>query len=344
MRRPAEFVAAGLVPEERAAELAAVAERYAIAITPAMAALVESDAASDPIGRQFVPQAAELVTAPEEIADPIGDRALSPVKGIVHRYPDRVLLKPSLLCPVYCRFCFRREDVGSGGGTLTAREMAAALDYVHARPEIWEVIVTGGDPFLLSPRRVRALVRALDAIPHLNVIRFHSRVPVVEPARVGASLVAALAAQKALYVVLHANHPRELTDDMRAACARMSKAGIPLLSQSVLLRGVNDDAATLEALLRGLVAMRVKPYYLHHADLAPGTAHFRTSLATGQALMRQLRGRVSGLCQPSYVLDLPGGHGKVPVGPCHAREGGHAWEIEDPWGAWHRYPPSEGAR
>ncbi|HZT50444.1 MAG TPA: lysine-2,3-aminomutase-like protein [Stellaceae bacterium] len=322
-------------------DLDAVAERYAVAITPDMAALIEGDPATDPIGRQFVPQAAELDRAAAELADPIGDHAHSPVTGLVHRYPDRVLLKPSLVCPVYCRFCFRREAVGPKGGLLTQRELAAAFDYIRARPEIWEVIVSGGDPFLLSPRRLRAIVAALDAMPQLGVIRFHTRVPVVDPGRVGAALVAALAAEKAVYVVIHANHPRELTPAVRAACARMGRAGIPLLAQTVLLKGVNDDAATLEALLRGLVAMRVKPYYLHHLDLAPGTGHFRTGIAEGQALMRRLRGRVSGLCQPTYVLDLPGGHGKVPIGPCHARPGAAAgtWCIEDTQGAQHPYPP-----
>ena len=336
----AQFVAAGLVGPARAAEIAAVAERYSVAVTPDMAALIETP--DDPIGRQFIPQAAELVTAPEERSDPIGDHAYSPVKGIVHRYPDRVLLKPSLACPVYCRFCFRREDVGKSGA-LSARELLAALDYVRARPQVWEVIVTGGDPFLLSPRRIGEIVRALDAIPHLGVIRFHSRVPIVEPKRIGAALVAALAAEKAVYVVIHANHPRELTANARAACQRLGRAGIPLLSQSVLLKGVNDDAATLEALFRGLVAMRVKPYYLHHPDLAPGTAHFRPSLGEGRALLRRLRGKISGLCQPSYVLDLPGGYGKVPVGPAYAQErASGGWSIEDPDGRTHCYPPATG--
>jgi lysine 2,3-aminomutase len=339
LRRPADLVAAGLVPEDRLAELEAVAERFAIALTPDVAALVEGGPDGDPIARQFIPQAAELEVSPEERADPIGDRLLSPVKGIVHRYPDRVLLKPSHVCPVYCRFCFRREQVGPAGEALTTAELEAALDYIRARAQNWEVVVTGGDPFLLSPRRLKALVRALDAVPHLGVIRFHSRVPIVDPRRVSPKLVAALAAEKALYVVVHANHPRELTAAVREACARVINSGIPMLSQSVLLRGVNDDPETLTALLRGLVAMRVKPYYLHHGDLARGTGHFRTTLAEGRALVRQLRGRVSGLCQPTYVLDLPGGHGKVPVGPCYATESSEpgAWDIEDIDGRRHRY-------
>jgi lysine 2,3-aminomutase len=341
LRKPAEIVAAGLAPPERAAEIEAVARRYAVAITPDMAKLIAGDAAHDPIARQFVPRAAELSTALEEIADPIGDRRFSPVKGIVHRYPDRVLLMPHHACAVYCRFCFRREVVGPQGESLNRTELAAALDYIRCRPEIWEVILTGGDPLLLSPRRVAAIVGALDAIPHLGVIRVHTRLPIVEPKRIDAALVKALEAAKAVYVVIHANHPRELTPEARVACARLVRAGIPLLSQSVLLRDVNDDAATLAALFRGLVAMRVKPYYLHHADLAPGTAHFRLSLGEGQALMRRLRGRVSGLCQPSYVLDLPGGYGKVPVGPCYAEpdEAAGGWQVEDIAGRRHDYPP-----
>jgi lysine 2,3-aminomutase len=344
LRGAAELVAAGLVAPERAAEIAAVAERFAVAVTPDMAALIDPGDPDDPIARQFVPQAAEREVAAEERQDPIADRLLSPVKGIVHRYPDRVLLKPSHVCPVYCRFCFRREQVGPEGETLDSGELHAALDYIRARPQIWEVIVTGGDPFLLSPRRLGAILGALDAIPHLGVIRFHTRVPIVAPRRVTAALVDALAAEKAVYVAIHANHPRELTAAAQAACRRLSRAGIPLLGQSVLLRGVNDDAATLEALFRGLAAMRVKPYYLHHPDLARGTAAFRPTLAEGRALMRALRGRVSGLCQPSYVLDLPGGHGKVPVAESHAAPGAQAgeWEVEDPSGRKHRYPPPGG--
>ncbi len=340
IRSVAELAASGLISPAREAELVAVAARYDVAITPTMAALIDPADPADPIARQFLPDIRELDIAPEENVDPIGDHAFSPVKGIVHRYPDRVLLKPSHVCPVYCRFCFRREDVGSGGEMLTADELEAALDYIRARPEIWEVILTGGDPFLLSARRLKEIVQALEAIPHVAVIRFHTRIPIVDPDLVDAELVDALAAEKAVYVVIHANHPRELTAAARAAALRMTSAGIPLLSQSVLLKGVNDDAATLTALFRGLVAMRVKPYYLHHADLAQGTAHLRTGLAEGRELVRALRGRVSGLCQPDYVLDLPGGHGKVPVGPSYANFSGKTgWTVEDPQGIEHAYPP-----
>jgi lysine 2,3-aminomutase len=291
-----------------------------------------------------VPSGAELDEHPDDLSDPIGDERWSPVPGIVHRYPDRVLLKPSLVCPVYCRFCFRREVVGRKDGVLGAAALERAYDYIRARPDIWEVIVTGGDPLLLSPRRVQAIVAALGAIPHVAVIRFHTRVPVVDPGRVRAGLVAALDSAKAVYVVIHANHPRELTPAVTGAVGRLTRAGIPVLSQSVLLRGVNDDPAVLECLLRGLVAMRVKPYYLHHPDLAPGTGHFRLDIERGRELVEGLRGRVSGLCQPTYVLDIPGGYGKVPIAASSARPGDRPgeWIVTDRDGVRHRYPPSPG--
>ncbi len=340
LRTADDLVAAGLVSPERRAEIDAVASRYAVAVTPEIAALIGG--ADDPVARQYLPQAAELNVSPQERADPIGDERFSPVKGIVHRYPDRVLLMPIHACAVYCRFCFRRETVGPGGEALNAAELEAALAYIRARPAIWEVIVTGGDPLLLSPRRLADLIHALDAIPHVAVIRIHSRMPMASPRRVAAPLIAALASDKALWLVIHANHAAEFGAAQRAAVARLNRAGIPLLGQSVLLKGVNDAAATLEALFRAMVANRIKPYYLHHPDLAPGTAHFRLGLEAGQELMRRLRGRVSGLCQPSYVLDIPGGHGKVPVGPCYAARDGDGWRIADPNGQGHRYPPGDG--
>jgi lysine 2,3-aminomutase len=340
-----DLVPAGLVEPARLQEIRKVAQEFAVAVTEDMADLVDPGDARDPIAAQFVPSGAELAVAPEERDDPIGDERWSPIPGIVHRYPDRVLLKPILLCPVYCRFCFRREVVGKTAAALGRRALDDALGYISQRPQIWEVIVTGGDPFLLSPRRIAEIVRALDQIPHLGVIRFHTRVPVVDPRRVSSALVEALAAEKAVYVVIHANHPRELTLKAREVALRLSRAGIPLLSQTVLLRGVNDDAAVLEALFRGLVAMRVKPYYLHHADLARGTSHFRTGIATGQRLVRSLRGRISGLCQPTYVLDIPGGYGKVPIAPCAVTpaDSPSGWIIEDGAGVLHRYPPDPAA-
>jgi lysine 2,3-aminomutase len=341
LTRVEDLVSAGLVAPERLDQIRRVAEEFAVAVTPDMAALIERGRSNDPIAAQFVPTEAELAAGDEELADPLGDQRWSPIPGIVHRHPDRVLLKPTLLCPVYCRFCFRREAVGKAPAMLGRAALDRAFAYVRERPQIWEVIVTGGDPFVLAPRRIALIVRALDEIPHLGVIRFHTRVPVVEPGRLTLALVEALSAEKAVYVVVHANHPRELTAAAKEAVTRLVRAGIPLLSQTVLLRGVNDDAAVLEALFRGLVAMRVKPYYLHHADLARGTAHFRTGIAEGQRLVRRLRAGASGLCQPAYVLDIPGGWGKVPLASCAATpdpsSGG--WTVEDGAGGRHAYPP-----
>jgi lysine 2,3-aminomutase len=344
LRRPAELIEAGLAPAERRAALAAVAERYAVAITPAVAELIDTADPDDPIARQFIPDPAELMVRPEELADPIGDDVHSPVEGVVHRYPDRVLLKLVHVCPVYCRFCFRREMVGPRGrGTLSPRKLEAALDYIRAQDRIWEVILTGGDPLVLAARRVRAVMRQLAAIDHVKIIRVHTRVPVVAPALITPELARALRSQaQATYVVLHINHARELTQQARAACAQLVDAGIPLLSQTVLLKGVNDASATLAELFRALVENRIKPYYLHHADLAPGTGHLRTTIADGQRLMRALRGTLSGLCQPTYVLDIPGGAGKVPAGPTYLKplDCGR-YEVEDPSGGRCVYPPGD---
>ncbi|MGJ4928480.1 lysine-2,3-aminomutase-like protein [Bradyrhizobium sp. HKCCYLS2038] len=353
LRSAADLVAQGLAAPSEQAVLERVAERYAVAVTTHLADLIDSDDPNDPIARQFVPSADELIAAPGERDDPIGDDAHAPVPGIVHRYPDRVLLKLVHVCAVYCRFCFRREMVGPGkDNALSETAYRGALDYIRAHSEIWEVILTGGDPLMLSPRRLQEIMAELAAIDHVKIIRIHTRLPVADPQRITQALVDALKVQgAATWVALHANHPRELTPSVRAACARLVDAGIPMVSQSVLLRGINDDVATLEALMRAFVETRIKPYYLHHGDLAPGTAHLRTTLAQGQALIRALRGRVSGLCQPDYVLDIPGGYGKVPVGPQyitaedsvaqdHAEAAQRRYRVVDYCGEAHLYPPA----
>jgi lysine 2,3-aminomutase len=343
LRTAKDLVSAGLLEAGRLGEAEAVAKQYAIAVTPTMAGLIDRGDPNDPIARQFVPDFAELSVTPEERADPIGDLAHSPLEGIVHRYPDRVLLKAVHVCPVYCRFCFRREMVGPEGlGTLAPEAMDAAIGYIAAHPEIWEVILTGGDPLVLSARRLEEMMVRLKDIAHVKIVRFHSRVPVVEPERVDDKLIAALKASgKTTYVALHANHPRELTPAARAAAGRLVDAGVVMLSQSVLLRGINDDPDVLAELMRGFVEMRVKPYYLHHPDLAPGTAHFRLSIAEGQALVKGLRGRVSGLCQPTYVLDIPGGYGKAPIAASNVEAtGADSYAVSDWQGAVHQYPPA----
>jgi lysine 2,3-aminomutase len=352
LREPTELAARGLVPVTDLPDLEKVAARYAVAVTPDMAALIDPDDPSDPIARQFIPDAAELVREANENADPIGDYPHSPVTGIVHRYPDRVLFKLVHVCAVYCRFCFRREMVGPGkSSALSEGAYDNALNYIRAHSEIWEVILTGGDPLMLSPRRLAEIMADLADIDHVRIIRIHTRVPAAEPARISGEMIAALKVKGATtWVALHANHARELTDKARAACAALVDAGIPMVSQTVLLRGINDNAAALESLMRAFVECRIKPYYLHHGDLAPGTSHLRTTLEHGQELMRKLRGRLSGLCQPEYVLDIPGGHGKSPVGPTYlsqpdsfSEEREQAAEtryrIVDYCGDVHLYPP-----
>ncbi|MGG7519300.1 lysine-2,3-aminomutase-like protein [Allorhizobium undicola] len=335
-----ELAEAGLVTGADRAELDAVARRYAVAITPSMQALIDPANPLDPIAAQFVPDGRELFIRNEERADPIGDHAHSPVTGIVHRYPDRVLLKATHSCPVYCRFCFRREMVGpQGDGTLSPKELEQALAYIAAHEEIWEVILTGGDPLVLSHRRLAAIMEGLKAISHVKIVRFHSRVPVVDAGRIDQGLIEALkSAQKTVYIAIHANHPRELTPEARAAIQRLNEAGFSLLSQTVLLKGINDDVAVLKELMRAFVELHIRPYYLHHPDLAPGTGHFRLSIGEGQALVSQLRGHVSGLCQPTYVLDIPGGHGKVSIAASSILEDPEGHILTDFRGKRHVYP------
>ena len=313
LRKVGELVTAGLATRKQARDLERVAKKYAVGVTPEIAALIKPDDPNDPIARQFVPDPRELEQLPNESVDPIGDKRHMPVEGIVHRYRDRVLLKVVHVCPVYCRFCFRREMVGPNREpSLTTEQLDRAIEYIDEHEEIREVIMTGGDPFMLSPRRVAELVARFAPIPHVKVLRWHTRVPVVDPERVTNEFVTALQSPHATTIVaLHANHPREFSGTARRACAIMIDAGIPLISQSVLLKGVNDDVETLAKLMNTFVENRIKPYYLHHADLAPGTSHFRTTIDEGRALMAALRKRVSGIAAPTYVLDIPGGYSKA---------------------------------
>lgn len=280
-----------------------------------MLSLIDADDANDPIARQFVPSDAELVPAPEDMADPIGDARHSPVDGIVHRYPDRVLLKLLHVCPVYCRFCFRREMVGPGQGALSTQALDVALTYISDHPEVWEVILTGGDPLAASPRRLAEVLDRLRSIAHVQVVRIHTRVPVVAPERIDARMIGALSqgADQPVWISVHTNHPRELGDGAAGALRRLGASGLPLVSQTVLLRGVNDNADTLEALFRRLVSLGVKPYYIHHPDPAPGTAHFRLSVAEGRRILAEVRRRSSGLCLPTYMHETPGGDGKTTI-------------------------------
>lgn len=334
------LVEAGLVAPDAASTLDSVAARYAVAITPAMAAVIENP--DDPIARQFVPSSTELETRPEERADPIGDHAHSPLKGLVHRYPDRVLIKLTHTCPVYCRFCFRREMVGpSGDGNLTENELDAICAYLAANPAIFEAIFTGGDPLMLSARRIRALGERLSKIKHIRVVRWHSRVPVVAPERITADLVRALRfLGKATYIAIHANHAREFSPAAQEAIARLADHGISLLGQTVLLKGINADADILRDLFRVMSENRIVPLYLHHPDLAPGTGHFRLTIAEGQAIHAALRGTLPGHAIPAYMLDLPGGFGKAEISASSVETlPGGTIQLRDPNGGLHSYPP-----
>jgi lysine 2,3-aminomutase len=337
LRTVGALVEAGFVAPARANALATVAERYAVAVTAHIARQIDPENPDDPIARQFVPDDRELHLTPDELRDPIGDETHSPIKGIVHRYPDRVLLKALHACPVYCRFCFRREQVGPGGDALTEVELEAALDYIRAHPAIWEVILTGGDPLMLSSRRLGRILDAVEAIPHVANLRIHTRVPMVDPTRIDGAMQAVLRRQKPLWIAVHANHVREFAPAAKAALKRLVDSGANLLGQTVLLCGVNDDADVLEALFRTMVTERIKPYYLHHPDLAPGTAHFRVTIEKGRSIMRTLRSRLSGLAQPTYVLDIPGGAGKVPIGPDMVERDG----VRDAKGQLHPYPTQQ---
>jgi lysine 2,3-aminomutase len=335
---------AGLIVPADIAGLEPVVQRYAVAVPAGIAKRTTADPA-DPLRRQYIPDTAELFTAPHEDADPIGDAAHSPVPGLVHRYPDRVLLKVTSICPVYCRFCFRREQVGPEKGAAMSRsEIDGALAYIADNPQITEVILTGGDPFMLSAAKAGALTRRIEAISTVRIIRWHTRMPVAEPGRVTADYAAAIAsAEKAVFVAVHANHANELTDEAVAACRRLAQAGIGLVSQSVLLRGVNDTLESLAGLMRALLAAGVKPYYLHQLDAAPGTSHFHVPVAEGQALVRALRDTVSGLAVPHYVQDIPGGVSKAALALPDITEGADGAVLRGRDGRAYRLnPPPRG--
>ncbi len=328
------------IDEKEAPTIDKVVEQFSFRISTHMLNQIDKNNQNDPIAKQFIPSIQELNVTPEERADPIGDELYSPVNGIVHRYPDRCLLTPVHVCPVYCRFCFRKEKVGHSSATLTKEALEAAFDYIKQHKEIWEVIITGGDPFILKPVTIQTLIQRLDEIEHVETIRFHTRVPVVEPHRITETMISALKCNKPVYVVLHCNHPAEFTNEAKAACAALVDAGIPMLSQTILLKDINNNIETLSELMRCFIRNRIKPYYLHQGDLAKGTSHFRTSIAEGQALMKQLRGRFSGICQPTYVLDIPGGYGKTPIGPNYlSLEVEGRCQVEDFQGNIHTYPP-----
>lgn len=316
----------------------ALLKRYAYKVTQAVKNSIATDIHTDPVAKQYIPRAEELKILPEERTDPIGDDIHSPLKGLVHRYPDRVLLKLANVCAVYCRYCFRREMIGPGAGVMSEHEIDEALNYIRNNTNIQEVILTGGDPLVLSPSSLEKTLIQLDDIEHVQTIRIHSRIPIADPEKISKALCRALDREKPIYMVVHINHAQEITTQVERALRQLHKAGCVLLSQSVLLKGVNDDVQTLETLFKALITLRVKPYYLHHPDLAPGTSHFRLSIREGQRIFKQLLGRISGICRPHYMLDIPGGGGKVPLNNDYVRAlSGGTYEITDYQGRTHIY-------
>jgi lysine 2,3-aminomutase len=317
IRTPQGLLAENL-SEESLDTLEKIHEHFSISLTPAVRETIES--MIDPVALQYVPRIEELNIQAFEQEDPISDDKYTPTPGLVHRYPDRSLLKISNVCPVYCRFCFRKEKIGPGSPALGPQAREAAYQYILSHPEIWEVILTGGDPLILNPTLLRGVIQSLSEIPHVQVIRIHTRVPVTYPSRITDELLDALSTEKMLIIGLHANHAQEFSSSAKAALKKIRLKGIPLVSQSVLLKGINDSAEALMSLMRTFIENGVKPYYLHHLDPARGTSHFHVPIKRGLELMEQLRGRMSGLCQPLYVVDIPGGFGKSPLGPHYLNE------------------------
>ena len=290
-------------------------EGLPIGITPYYLALIDRENPACPIRLQCVPDDREAMTVPGDLVDPLGEVSHEVVPHLVQRYPDRALLLATDRCAVYCRFCTRSRMVGDGGGARSLDELAPAFAYLLAHPEVRDVIVSGGDPLAMSTDRIVRLVARLRAIPSIETIRLATRVPVTLPMRVTRELVQALRRFHPLWIMTHFNHPTELTPEARAACARLVDAGFPVMNQTVLLRGVNDNAATLDRLFRGLVRERVRPYYLLQADPVRGTSHLRTPLSAGIAIMEELQGRLTGIALPKLICDTPGGLGKVPLVP-----------------------------
>lgn len=340
LRTAKQLADAKLIKPEAIETVQKIIEKFSVSLPSALVEILKtgSPAAKEAIQKQFLPDEAELMIKSQELVDPIGDNTHTKVKGIIHRYPDRCLLIPITACLAYCRFCFRREKVGTNSKALTQTELKAAYAYIAEHPEIWEVILSGGDPLVLKPKVLEPIFQSLVKIEHVGVIRIHTRTPLVAPERITTDLLKALKITKAVYVVLHVNHPSELTEAVKVACARFVDTGIPLLSQTVLLKGINDDPDILGELMRTLVRNRIKPYYLHHADIAEGTSHFRTTIEKGQSIIKSLRGRYSGLCQPTYVLDIPGGAGKIPIGGSYIKaQAEEDYLLEDWQGRLHRY-------
>ncbi len=300
---------------EEMGDITEVLKRFRMAITPYYASLIDREDPSCPVRLQAIPRLPETWDDPSDLDDPLDEDVDSPVPGLTHRYPDRALLLITNICSMYCRHCTRRRLVGFDDHDLSKSNTAKAIDYIRHTPEIRDVILSGGDPLVLTDEKLEGILDEVRSIPHVEIIRVGTRVPVVMPMRVTDELVAMLRKYQPIYVNTHFNHPKEITAEARAACAKLADAGIPLANQSVLLRGVNDSPEVMKKLVHKLLAVRVRPYYIYQCDLSRGIAHFRTPVAKGIEIIESLRGHTSGLAVPTYVVDAPGGGGKIPVGP-----------------------------
>lgn len=343
LRTTGDLVEKGLMQPDEAARAADLTSRYGIAITPEVADVIAraENIETDPVARQYLPDLREEIILPQENGDVSGDKAHAPINyAVIHRHPNRVLLKPTHACAVYCRFCFRREMIGPHGDLITQRDVEAGLEYIEAHSEIEEVILTGGDPLTISSAKLKAIIRRLNSVAHVKWIRIHTRLPMVSPKLVNEAMLDALDSIKPVLMCIHTNHAREFTPENSAALARLANRGVVLLSQSVLLKGINATPEALAQLFTTMMANRIKPYYLFHPGLTTGTSHFRLSFEEGMALMDKVRPMVSGVCVPTYVMDIPGGVHKIPVDANHIRavpgKRGH-YVLTDPMGGEHDY-------
>ena len=284
-----------------------------MAITPYYASLIKTSDKNDSLRRQAVPSIEETYPCEDDLSDPLNEEVDSPVAHIVHRYPDRVLFLVTYICSMYCRYCTRRRVVGEGDRIITEKELKRALDYIRSHTEIRDVLISGGDPLVMNTEKLEHIISGLRAIPHVDIIRIGTRVPVVMPMRITAELLEMLKKYQPIWINTHFNHPNEITPDVQRACAAIVDAGIPLGNQSVLLRGINDNAEIMKDLLLKLVHMRVRPYYLYQCDLSRGISHFRTNVDTGIDIIHRLTGNISGYAVPKYVIDAPRGGGKIPI-------------------------------
>lgn len=299
--------------EQEKTDITTCLKQFRMAITPYYASLIHPEDEKDPIRMQSVPSIQETLYCSDDLDDPLNEVGSSPVPNIVHRYPDRVLLLVTYVCSMYCRHCTRRRVVGEEDGTITESELEIALDYIRSHEEIRDVLISGGDPLTMNTKKLESIIAGLRAIPHVDIIRIGTRVPVVLPMRITEELLAMLKKYQPIWINTHFNHPREITPDAERACTAIVDAGIPLGNQSVLLRGINDNAEVMKDLLLKLVHMRVRPYYLYQCDLSRGISHFRTDVDTGIDIMHQLTGYISGFAVPKYVIDAPHGGGKIPI-------------------------------